>query len=178
MGNSSNLPPNESASPSASSAGTASDRRLRRLLLVGGVVVILALAMREPLLGGGEDLVPWESDYAASVATAQETGRPMLLYFGADWCGACRQLERRVFSRQNVAERIERNYLPVKMDMTDPGPSEQSLAHNYGVSGLPTLVITDTEGGMIDSRVGVLPAGTLVDWLEETMPATDAPVAD
>lgn len=146
-----------------------SDQRLRRLVLFGGLLVVIALAWRGTLLPGGEDLVSWEQDYAAAASTASETGKPLLLYFGAEWCGACRHLERRVFSQERVAAQIERDYVPVKVDSTDPGPWEQRMAYRYGVEALPTLVIADSDGALIAQQVGTLPAGQLLDWLDANL---------
>lgn len=148
----------------------APNRRLRRLVLIGALSVLAALMVRNAL-AGGEDLVPWRGP-AAGAAEARQTDRPMLIYFGAEWCTACRHLERHTFSHEHLAQRIERDYVPTKVDATAPGPEEQTLMGRYGAHELPTLVIADAQGEPIDRRVGTLPPDELLAWLDAQLPAT------
>jgi thiol:disulfide interchange protein DsbD len=42
--------------------------------------------------------IPWMEDYASAKQLAEQSSRPLLIDFGASWCGACGELERHTFS--------------------------------------------------------------------------------
>ena len=51
------------------------------LLLVGGG--LRPAEAHSPRRGGGK--IKWEKDYKKALAQARKEGRPMMLYFTADW---------------------------------------------------------------------------------------------
>lgn len=107
--------------------------------------------------------VEWfEGSHAAARAAARERGAPLLLVFGADWCGPCHELDRVLFSRPELGESLSRAFVPMHVDIDKrEGPE---LARRYRVNGFPTLVVT-TAGGLELGRV------------TDVMP-TEEPVAD
>ena len=42
--------------------------------------------------------------------------KPVVLYFHTDWCAYCRKMDKRVFTREEVAELLNERYYTVKMD--------------------------------------------------------------
>jgi len=42
--------------------------------------------------------------------------KPVLLYFHTDWCAYCRKMDKRVFTREEVAELLNERYYAVRMD--------------------------------------------------------------
>ena len=42
--------------------------------------------------------------------------KPIVLYFHTDWCAYCRKMDKRVFTREEVAELLNERYYAVKMD--------------------------------------------------------------
>ena len=51
---------------------------MKRLLWIPVAMALLAFAP-----GGGK--IKWTKDYKAALERAKKEGRPMMLYFGADW---------------------------------------------------------------------------------------------
>ncbi len=79
-------------------------------------------------------------------ALAKDERRPMLVDFTAAWCGACKELDRITFSDPRISERASR-FVAVKVDATrDDEPAVQRALEQFGVRGLPTVLLIDADG--------------------------------
>ncbi|MGB8325995.1 MAG: thioredoxin family protein, partial [Steroidobacteraceae bacterium] len=86
--------------------------------------------------------VPGIDWFAGSVdqafAAAQQSGRPVFLYWGAVWCPPCQQIQSTVFSRRDFIEK-SRLFVPVHLDGDTAGA--QKLGEVFKVTGYPTVLI-------------------------------------
>jgi protein disulfide-isomerase len=92
------------------------------------------------------DVVRWRS-LAQGTAEAGSSGKPLLYFFTADWCGPCHLMKAEVFSDKELADLIEKEYVPVEItDRTrETGKNSadvDKLIDTYEVHGFPTLVVT------------------------------------
>jgi thiol:disulfide interchange protein DsbD len=79
----------------------------------------------------------------AQAASAQ---RPLIVDFGAAWCGACKELDKATFSQAQVQQEAGR-FMAVRVDATnDDDPEVTSAMSELDVKGLPTVVIFDSKG--------------------------------
>ncbi len=108
--------------------------------LSGGVVV---------QQGGGavsEVHVPFRvNDHDAVLADAAETDMPVLIDFYADWCAVCVELDHNVWNQAEVIDAAQA-YIPLKLDFTRSVPELEALRKQYGVGGLPTVLILGPDG--------------------------------
>ncbi len=147
------------------------------LLVAVGAVLFLALALTvrwatRPTVAHDST---WLHDYDTAVERASATGKPMFVYFGADWCPPCVQMHRNVFSKQDVMKRLKARYVLVEMDLTtSTGPSAE-VAQQFGVRNLPTMMVLTPDEQVRDRRIGFTPAAALLQWLT---PEADASVDD
>ncbi len=108
--------------------------------LVGGAVWIAA-----PLLNAREE-PKWSAYSAEALGLAAQSGTPVLIDFTADWCVACRELERFTFSHTEVLGEAKRFTL-LRADLTQwESPGIRAIRDRFGVSGLPTIVFLDGHG--------------------------------
>ena len=89
----------------------------------------------------------WLDDYEGAKQMAMTSGKPLLVDFGASWCGACGELDRHTFADPRVVKEGQR-FIPVKIDLS-PGkdtPEKQELLTSYSHKGLPLVVLHHTTG--------------------------------
>lgn len=88
----------------------------------------------------------WERDEAKAVARARDEARPLIVEFAADWCMACKELERQTWADPRVKRGAAR-FVAVRIDATnDEDPQVKALSAKYRVVGLPTIVVLDAKG--------------------------------
>jgi protein disulfide-isomerase len=127
-------------------------------------IFIMVLLMGGLLLwrnrSGGNDNIPWRTDFTAAASEAKQQGKPMVVYFTADWCGPCRQMKSKTWSDAAVASALE-SYVPVKIDVD----KNSEVALKYRVTSIPRVQIINADGQPGASRIGYVSAAELSDFL-------------
>lgn len=108
------------------------------LLPAGGVVTAAAAGESYPKLA-------WQPFSASAVEEAVKAKKPVLIDFYADWCGACKELEKYTFTDQRIRDLSEK-FVLLKVDATEDRPELDALKKQYAVMGLPTMIFYDTTG--------------------------------
>jgi thiol-disulfide isomerase/thioredoxin len=97
----------------------------------------------------GIDWYPGDVD--AAFASARTAGKPLYLYWGAEWCPPCAQIKATIFNRREFQER-SRSFVPVYLDGDTPGA--QKLGERFGVVGYPTMILFRADGTEITRLPG------------------------
>jgi thioredoxin-related protein len=84
-------------------------------------------------------------------AAANTSGKPLFLYWGAEWCPPCGQIKATIFSRREFQER-SRLFIPVYLD--GDTPSAQKYGERFGVVGYPTMILFRPDGAEITRLPG------------------------
>jgi thiol:disulfide interchange protein len=98
---------------------------------------------------------------------ARSARHPVLLVFEADWCGACRVLERGTLKDSRVAKAAA-SFDWVRVDMSADDEVTSAVSSKYGVESLPTIVVRSSSGAELARAVGTLGPEALVRMLTET----------
>jgi thiol:disulfide interchange protein DsbD len=87
----------------------------------------------------------WLSDVEKAKEKAMAEKRPVLVDFRADWCGACKELERSTFSDAKFRAAAG-NFVPVRVDLTKDDETNDKIKEKYHVEGLPVVLLIDSKG--------------------------------
>lgn len=114
----------------------------------------------------------WHHDLDTAITEAKAAKKPIFVDFRADWCTVCKDLELNVFPRPEIRALLSR-MVPVKIDATRHDDEKvNALLKQFGIVGLPTLIILQPEGKeMTDLRtVGYISPDHLEKKLRAALP--------
>ncbi len=92
----------------------------------------------------GSAHIEWfEGEVDEAFASARSAGRPVFLYWGAEWCPPCHNLKKNVFTHPQFLEAIQ-SFVPVYLD----GDTEraQLWAERYAITGYPSVILFSPTG--------------------------------
>ena len=94
----------------------------------------------------------WHRSYTHALLQAREENRPVLISFGAAWCGWCKRMEQDVFRDADIAPEL-RSFIRVKVDIDE----DVKTAGAYGVRSVPRTVIINIHQQVIMDQTGYIP---------------------
>jgi len=113
-------------------------------VLVAGVLIVGFLFV-EGRFGAAPHRVStnpgWKSDLEAAKQEAAKAGKPVLLEFGATWCGPCKEMEEEVFSTAEFQDAAKK-FVLVHIDVDE----QHGVADQYGVNPIPDIRFLSSKG--------------------------------
>jgi thiol-disulfide isomerase/thioredoxin len=121
------------------------------------------------------DGIAWyEGNVDVAFDAARASNKPVLLYWGAEWCPPCKQIKSAVFTRPDF---IEKSRLFVAVHLDGDLPDAQKWGDVFRVTGYPTLVVLKPDRTEITRVAGnmdlSLYASVLDDALADVRPVKD-----
>jgi len=143
-------------------------------LVVGGIIYASGSASARSTSGAaGLDWI--HQDEVLALAQARADGRPVIIDFWADWCSACRELDRMAWSDPRVQAAAKR-FVALKMDGSQESDAFQRAFDKYAVVGMPTVIFIDSRGREMPARItGATSADEMLKWLQATDQACATP---
>lgn len=90
-----------------------------------------------------------------------KSSTPVVVDFWAEWCGPCKMIAPHL---EELAKEMSDEIKVVKVNIDD----NPLTPTKYGVRGIPTLMLFK-DGAVAATKVGALPKGKLVEWVQESI---------
>ena len=119
----------------------------------------LRLATAAAVLAGGIGLYTWataprpEVEWSpwspGALEAAKAEGKPAIVYFGADWCIACKEWHAGVFSDPDVV-RQAKSFQRILVDLTQrPEGARRNFAERFQAINPPVVIVLDWRGEVL-----------------------------
>ncbi len=99
--------------------------------------------------------------FNAAKAKAAESGKLVMIDFGAEWCGWCKKLDENTWKDPKVQGWLKEKAICLKVDTDEL----KGIAAQYRVSGIPVIAFVDGSGKMVKRLTGYRDAAA---FLKET----------
>lgn len=98
--------------------------------------------------------IRWGKSFESSQKEAEGAGKLLFMFFHSPVCGGCKKTLEMTFKDSQVAELINRDFVPLNFLVTEA----QDMTARYKVEWTPTFIITDEFGAELERWVGYLPS--------------------
>ncbi len=85
------------------------------------------------------------ADLDAAIATANASGKTVMLDFYADWCVSCKEMEKYTFPEPSVQAALANTVL-LQADVTANDDADQALMQRFGILGPPSILFFGPDG--------------------------------
>jgi thioredoxin-related protein len=131
------------------------------------LVILLCLSAGGAPSGlAAADKIDWHT-YESGLARSKFEKKKAFIYFHADWCAYCVEMDRKTFKDPAVIATLNRNFIPIRVD----SERETAAAALFRVKGLPDLWFLTESGEVIGHRPGFIPSDQLIKILNVVMKA-------
>ncbi len=85
-------------------------------------------------------LLYWFDSLEEAKQAASISKKPILIDFFADWCAACKEIDSITFADPEVKQELNKYWVLVRIDLTNPDPDKELIQQTFTVQGLPTIL--------------------------------------
>jgi thioredoxin-related protein len=117
------------------------------------------------------------STYSVAQAKAKNMDKPLLILFsGSDWCKPCMQLHKTVYETEKFQKYADETFVMYFADFPrrpqnqlpeDVKATNQSLASQYALGGVPTTVVLSSDGKKVLGKIVGNPDGTYDGYVKK-----------
>lgn len=114
----------------------------------------------------------WKNYDEAVLQSAQREAKPVIIDFTAEWCIACKELEKFTFPHEEVMKRAER-FVFVRADLTHISSAPvQEMIKRYNIKGMPTVIFLDAAGQEVAAQrvIGFVDGKNFAQRMEAVAP--------
>lgn len=112
---------------------------------IGLLMITFAVWIGTQSAASARGKISWLGYSEEILEAARKGGRPVLIDFVSRNCPHCDAMDRNVFSNNRVAA-AAKEFIAVRVDLTEGAAGAQALAEKFGVEGLPTIIFLGPDG--------------------------------
>lgn len=94
---------------------------------------------------GGETVVWQPASWLLENGRKRQFDRPLVIDFAAEWCIPCRRMDQTTYVDPEVVQEARRFHM-VRVDVTRDDPATAQVVGEFGVLGVPTVIVFSSEG--------------------------------
>ena len=117
-----------------------------------------------------------DGNFESAKELATKEGKMVLVDFYASWCAPCKWMDETTFQDPEVITRMNSDYVSLKINIDDF--DGYALKELYGVKVLPTVLIFDHKGKVVERIEETLPPSRMNNLLEKNKSNTETRVYD
>ncbi len=106
---------------------------------------------------GSRGMSMFTADYAEAAQRAAREGKPLLLFFTAEWCHFCHQMADEAFGNSQVRS-LSNHFVCVLID----ADAQPALCERFAVTAFPTVQFLSSRGAPLERLVGKKPGHQLL----------------
>jgi len=135
----------------------------RRSVLFGAIGVGLSAASFSWAGGADEKTIDWQSSLKGAHKLASQQNKPILIVFGAEWCGPCKKMEKTTLANPQLAKYINSAFVSVHLDID----KEEKIAKILEVTNIPCTIILSPSADLLGRFEGYQKPSTMYEKLAE-----------
>ena len=114
---------------------------------IAGLFMVLSWHQVSTAATQSASALRWETSEQAAIKRANDEHKPILIDFGATWCGACKELEEKTFPDPKVRAEGAR-FVALHVDASDDDDEAVAKVRQkyHATEGLPVVVLLDSQG--------------------------------
>lgn len=140
----------------------------KALLLIPLIVLTAVIVFQLLRPSEGHTPIPRMFDPKVTLAEAEhaaaKSGKVVLAYATASWCGPCQQFKRTTLADPRVEAWVKEHAEPVYIDVDD----HPDVSNDLGVTAIPAVYLI-RDGQIISQSRGYVPADRLLAWLGKSV---------
>lgn len=94
----------------------------------------------------------WLKGESEGYDKAKEVGKPILIDFWAEWCEACKKMDKTTFLNDELRGYLQEEWVLVKLDLTQSSDENDMITDKYKIGGLPVLAMIPKDGDLSKMR--------------------------
>lgn len=114
----------------------------------------------------------WVTDFSKALTEAKQSSKPIFVDVYAEWCTWCHKLDKEVYSDPKFTDYMK-NYVLARIDSEDGGQGTD-VAQKYDIDSLPTMIVLNSQGKVLDRITGFMTTPKLIEELEYVRKLLDA----
>ena len=124
---------------------------MKQKLIGFAISAVILMGLLSDAFASSEGIKWYPHDEGMALGGSEE--KKIYINFHADWCAACKHMEKKTFSNPAVIAYLNKHFISIKVD-TD---KETKISNTYRVSAIPDNWFLFKNGDPIGHRKGSIP---------------------
>jgi thiol:disulfide interchange protein len=117
---------------------------------------------------GASQSISWQNSFEAGSALAKQEHKYVLADVYTDWCGWCQRLDKDVFTKKQLVNYLQKDFVCIKVNAEDPAEGT-TVADTYKVSGYPCALVFSPDGKYVGRISGYEEADDYMHTLQDIL---------